>query len=157
LRGGITERTDSAERGFSAVRASVASVVRRTRSFVAAVPEVRGKQVVDSRCRVDCRCVLAEAGFVIPPWSAGLQIRRQRDRYRGGTGLRPADMNKLRRIQQMDKSRTATIGNAVLWIVTIIAAAVLGRDSEQTAMLIIIPVIAGAVSMYLVADAAGQG
>jgi len=57
----------------------------------------------------------------------------------------------------MDKSRTATIGNAILWIVTIIAAAVLGRDSEQAAMLIIIPVIAGAVSMYLVADAAGQG
>ena len=45
-----------------------------------------GNQVVDSRWRVDRWCVLAEAGFVIPPWSAGLQIRRQR----GEGGLRPA-------------------------------------------------------------------
>jgi hypothetical protein len=56
----------------------------------------------------------------------------------------------------MDKSRTAATANAVLWVVTIIAVAVLGRDSDQAAMLIVIPVIAGAVSMYLVADAARQ-
>jgi hypothetical protein len=56
----------------------------------------------------------------------------------------------------MDKSRTAVIANGILWIVTIIAAAVLGRDSDQAAMLIVIPVIAGAVSMYLVADAGRQ-
>lgn len=74
-----------------------------------------------------------------------------------GAGLRPADTNKLRRIQQVDKSRTATIGNAILWIVTIIAAAVVGKDCDQAAMLILTPVIAGAVSIYLVADAAGQG
>lgn len=56
----------------------------------------------------------------------------------------------------MDKTKTAATANAILWIITIIAAAVLGRDSDQAAMLIIIPVIAGAVSMYFVADAARQ-
>jgi len=56
----------------------------------------------------------------------------------------------------MDKTRTAVTGNAILWIVTIIAVAVLGKDSAQAVMLIVIPVIAGAVSMYLVADAARQ-
>jgi hypothetical protein len=50
---------------------------RATRRRVGVVPKVRGKQVVDSRWRVDCCCALAEAGFVIPPWPAGLQIRRQ--------------------------------------------------------------------------------
>ena len=56
----------------------------------------------------------------------------------------------------MEKMKTAATANAILWIVTIIAAAVLGRDSDQAGMLIIIPVITGAVSMYLVADAARQ-
>ena len=54
----------------------------------------------------------------------------------------------------MEKIKTAATANTILWIVTIIAAAVLGRDSDQALMLVIIPVIAGAVSMYLVADAA---
>jgi multisubunit Na+/H+ antiporter MnhG subunit len=56
----------------------------------------------------------------------------------------------------MDKSRTATIGNAILWIVTIFSAAALGKGSDQAIMLIIIPLIAGAVSMYLVAQALHQ-
>jgi hypothetical protein len=71
-------------------------------------------------------------------------------------GLRPARTHRREGMRQMDKSRTAVIANGILWIVTIIAAAVLGRDSDQAAMLIVIPVIAGAVSMYLVADAAPQ-
>jgi len=56
----------------------------------------------------------------------------------------------------MDKSRTAVVANAILWVVTIVAAAVLGKDCDQAAMLIIIPVIAGAVSMYFVASALRQ-
>ena len=54
----------------------------------------------------------------------------------------------------MEKIRTAATANAILWIVTIIAAAVLGKGSDQELMLVVIPVIAGALSMYLVADAA---
>ncbi len=54
----------------------------------------------------------------------------------------------------MDKMKTAVTGNAILWVVTIAACAVLGKGSEQALMLILIPVIAGAVSIYLVAQAA---
>jgi len=54
----------------------------------------------------------------------------------------------------MDKMKTAVTGNAILWIVTIAASAVLGRGSDQALLLILIPVIAGAVSIYLVSQAA---
>lgn len=54
----------------------------------------------------------------------------------------------------MDKMKTAVTGNTILWIVTIAASAVLGRGSDQALLLIIIPVIAGAVSIYLVSEAA---
>ena len=56
----------------------------------------------------------------------------------------------------MDKARTAATANTVLWVVTIIAAAVLGKGSDQALMLILVPVIAGGVSIYFVAEAARQ-
>lgn len=54
----------------------------------------------------------------------------------------------------MSKMKTAATGNAILWVVAILAAAVLGQGSDQAVMLVVILVIAGAVSMYLVGEAA---
>lgn len=54
----------------------------------------------------------------------------------------------------MNTMRSAAIGNTILWVVTILAVGVLGRDSAEPVMLIVIPAVAGAVSIYLVTEAA---
>ena len=56
--------------------------------------------------------------------------------------------------QMSSKMKTALTGNAILWVVAILASAILAQGSDQAVMLIVLLVILGAVSMYLVAEAA---
>jgi hypothetical protein len=70
------------------------------------VPKGRGKQALDSCCMVDCWSVLAGAGFVIPPWAAGLQVRRQQ----GEGGVSPA----LTRLGWCPYHSGALMGSALL-------------------------------------------
>ena len=50
----------------------------------------------------------------------------------------------------MKKLHDAALGNAILWVTTIIAAAVLLRETEQAVIMIVILVVAAGVSIAVV-------
>jgi hypothetical protein len=66
----------------------------------------------------------------------------------------PSRLSRGLDVRQMDKTGTAATANALLWVVTVLAAAALRRDSDQVLMLIVVPVADEGVSISVIEEAA---